>query len=94
MIDVDAQQLGEDAGQILADVVGVGDAGAVAGDDVEIAVGAELQAAAVVPAVAPFEDDLLRRRSIAGGSPLTVKRDTRDPFGCRSLLWIRESRSR
>ena len=61
IIDIDAQQLGEDARQILADVVCVGDAGAVAGDDVEIAVGAELQAAAVVAAIGPFKDDLLGR---------------------------------
>src|SRR5581483_7305696 len=59
IIDVDAQHLGKDAGQILADVELVGDARAVASDDVEHAVGAELEAAAVVAAVGPFDDDLL-----------------------------------
>ncbi len=48
-----------DAGEVLADVVGVGNPRTVAGHDVKIAVRAELEAAAVMPAVGPFEDDLL-----------------------------------
>src|SRR5437660_6165108 len=60
IIDIDAQQLGEDAGKVLADIEFVGDAGAISRHEVEIAVGAEADAAAVVAAVGPFEDDLLR----------------------------------
>src|SRR5206468_2055159 len=59
MIDVDAQELGMDAAQVLADVGLVRDAAAVAGNDVEHAVGAEAQAAAVVAAVGPGKDYLL-----------------------------------
>src|SRR5690349_21715253 len=60
IVHVDAQQLGENAAEILTDVELVGNAGAVAGDNVKIAIGAELQTAAVMAAAGPLEDDFFR----------------------------------
>ncbi len=60
-VDVDAQDRREQVADVLAGVAAVGRArvAAVAGGDVEIAVGAELQAAAVVAAGGPVDHDRL-----------------------------------
>ena len=62
MIDVDAQHLGEQRGHVLADDVGVGIGGAVAGGDVEHAVVAEDGGAAVVAVGEDFDDEFLPSR--------------------------------
>ena len=62
LIDVDPQDRAEQVVDLLAGLQLVGDAAAVAGDEIEIAVRAEPDAAAVVPAGGPLEDHLLARR--------------------------------
>ena len=62
LVHVDAEHGGEQVGNVLAGLEAVGDAAAVAGADVEEAVGAELQTAGVMAAAGPLEDDLLAIR--------------------------------
>ena len=62
MIDVDPQHGREQVVEGLAGQVGVGAAGTVARGDIEIAVVAEGQVAAVVAVGGPFDDDQLRFR--------------------------------
>ena len=64
VVHVDPEDGGEEVADVLAGVEGVGRgrAGGVAGRDVEEAVGAELQAAPVVPAGEPSDQDRLARR--------------------------------
>ena len=64
MIHVDAENRGKQVADVLAGIERVGRVGrsSVAGRNVEKTVRAELEAAAVVPAGRPGEDDLLRRR--------------------------------
>ena len=59
MVDIDAEDGSGEIGEVLAGEVEVGDAAAVAGGDVEVSVGAELQAAAVVASRRPLQQDLL-----------------------------------
>ena len=59
MIDVDAQDRAEQIGKVLSRLQSVRDAAAVAGRQIEEAVRAESDAATVVSAGRPFEDDLL-----------------------------------
>ena len=87
IVHVDAEQLGEDAAEVLADGVLVGDAGTVAGDDVEIAVRPEFQAAAVMTAAGPFEDD--RFRSHVDDRRLPLDRESRDARAFRQAVFLR-----
>ena len=67
MIDVDPQDRAEQVADVLAGCCSIGDAAAVAGGEVEIAVRPEPEAAAVVPAGGPFEDDSLALGVGTGG---------------------------
>src|SRR5260370_5577666 len=62
IVHIDAQDLAAHIAKVLGGLVPVRDAAAVAGADVEHAVGAELEAAGVVAAGRPPEQDPLARR--------------------------------
>ena len=59
LVDIDPQDRAGEIGEILSGEVEIGDAAAVAGGDVEVAIGTELQAAAIVSARGPLQQDLL-----------------------------------
>ena len=59
MVNIDPQDRAGEIGEILSREVEVGDATAVAGGDIEVAIGTELQAAAIVSARGPLQQDLL-----------------------------------
>src|SRR5262249_6980175 len=61
-VDVDAQQGGEQVADVLSGVQTVGDAAAVAGAEVQVAIRPEANAAAVVAARRPGQQDGLRFR--------------------------------
>lgn len=85
MIDVDAQDGGEEVRDVLAGqegAVGGIRIGAIAGGDEEGAVVGEGEGAAVVSAAGPGEDDLFAGGIDAGGSSeLRWKRAIFDPAG-------------
>ena len=59
MVNIDPQDRAGEIGEILSGEVEIGDAAAVAGGDVEVAIGTELQAAAIVSSRGPLQQDLL-----------------------------------
>ena len=69
MIDIDAQHLGQQRRHVLADDVGVGIGGAVAGGDVEHAVVAEDRGAAVMAVGGDFDDGFFRAGDDVVGRP-------------------------
>ena len=85
-VHVDPQDGGEQVGDVLPGVERVGRVGAgrVAGGDVEHAVGAEVEVAAVVAALQEGEDDLLARRV----DPRRVRPGDREPRHARAVRQV------
>src|SRR5262249_19855255 len=64
-VHIDAKDRAGQVAEVLAGVALVGDAAAVAGADVEVAVATKLEAAAIVPTRRPGDYHLLQRRIAA-----------------------------